>query len=108
MDFSVHADRLDAEADNRLGDLIQYSISGAAFVDMKARVFPVEPPQSWKGADEAQGGWRMRINSSLVPQPSRADRIKCARVFGDLQYRPIDKSPTRDGRYWLVDLQKVT
>jgi hypothetical protein len=112
-DFSVHADRLSAEADTRLGDLIQYAIAGASggdYVTMKARLATNEQPISPRGfarMDEAQSGWRLRIAAALVPHPKISDRIKCAAILGDAVYRPVAADPVRDGRYWLVDLQKV-
>jgi hypothetical protein len=112
VDFSDHADRLSAEADNRLGDLIQYAIgTGGDFVDMRGRIFANEEtitPRSFNRMDEVQSGWRLRIAAALVPNPSKDDRLKCARIFGeDVAYRPVPAVPIRDGRYWLVDLQKV-
>jgi hypothetical protein len=110
-DFSVHADRLSAEADERLGDLIRYAVdgvNGGEFVDMKARVFPVEPPAGWRGSDEAQGGWRLRIAMEKVAKPALTDRIQCDAILGTgTNYRPVSSNPMRDGRYWLIDLQKV-
>jgi hypothetical protein len=58
--------------------------------------------------DEAQGGFRLRVAKDKVPQPSKDDRVKCAAVLGaGAIYRPMAKEPMHDGRYWLVDLQKV-
>lgn len=110
-EFADHAERLSAEADNRLGDLILYAIDGGdggAYVSMKARVFAAEPSRGWNKADEMQGGWRLRVAKVLVPLPSKDDRLQCEAVLGaGTVWRPIATDPISDGRYWLVDLQKV-
>lgn len=110
-EFSVHADRLSAEADERLGDLIRYAVDGANggdFIDMKARIIPIEPVAGFQRMDEAEGLYRLRVAMAKVVQPSRDDRVQCAAILGaGVDYRPMAKNPMRDGRYWLVDLQKV-
>jgi hypothetical protein len=110
VDFAVHADALSAEADNRLGDLIQYAIDGEAganFVPVKGRITAAEPAAGWQAQDEAQGVWRLRIAKDVVPQPSKRDRLTCAPILGADTYRPMSKNPIDDGRYWLVDIQRV-
>lgn len=108
VDFAVHAARLSAEVDNRLGDLIQYAAgAGAAFVEMKGRVFVADASTGLDPIDEAENRWRLRIAKGKVPAPSKADRIKCSTILGNVTYRPVAKDPISDGRYWLVDLQKV-
>lgn len=111
MDFAAHAAALSDAADEHLGDLIEYAVageSGAPFVPLKGRIFAVEPPTNWAATDEMQGGWRLRIAKDKVPNPSKADRLRCSPILGDgTVYRPGPKNPIDDGRYWLVDLQKV-
>lgn len=106
-DFAAHADRASAEADARLGDLILYARNGENFAEMKGRVLAAEPAMGWKAPDEAQGGWRLRIAKANVPLPSLNDRIQCAAILGDAEYRPVAKNPIDDGRYWIIALQKV-
>lgn len=100
--------------DNRLGDLIQYAANGAAggdYVDMRGRILTSEGMPSFRGGlqriDEVRGGWMLRVAKDLVPAPSKNDRVKCASMLGDDVYRPIGSDPIGDGRYWLVELQKV-
>jgi hypothetical protein len=107
VDFAGHAAVLSTEADARLGDLIQYSVDGAAFIDVKARIYSAEPTNDWAKNDEIRGAWRLRIAKAVVPSPSKNDRLTCIPILGDLLYRPIAKDPIDDGRYWLVDLEKV-
>ncbi len=111
VDFSVHADRLSAEVDNRLGDVVSYAVGGAnggAYINIKARVFAAEPTRGWEKGDEMRGGWRLRVAKVHVPLPSIADRIQCEPILGAGEvYRPVSKDPINDGRYWLVDLQRV-
>lgn len=111
VDFDVHADRLRAEADTRLGDSILYAVNGATggdFVAMKARLMEAEPPAGWEPRDEMQGGWRLKIAKALVAKPSKADRIQCDPILGaGLQYRPTAKDPVDAGRYWFVDIERV-
>lgn len=110
VDFAVHADRLSAEADNRLGDSILYAPAGATggdYVAIKGRIEAAEPTEGWSARDEAQGMWRLRVAKDVVPLPSKDDRLQCAAILGDATYRPMAKDPISDGRYWLVDLQRV-
>lgn len=111
VDFAVHADRLVAEADNRLGDLVSYAIGGAsggAYINIKARIYAAEPTKGWEKTDEMRGGWRLRVAKVLVPSPSKDDRLQCEAILGAGNvYRPIARDPMDDGRYWLVDLQRV-
>lgn len=114
MDFAAHATRLSAEADSRLGDLIRYAVNGengGAFVDMRGRISANETPLGTgfgglQRRDEMLGGWRLRIAKDLVTKPAMTDRIECAAIL-DGVYRPMAADPVSDGRYWLVDLQKV-
>ena len=110
MDFSVHADRLSAEADNRLGDLIQLAVeSGGAYGPVRGRIFSSDDsPGGLDRIDESRGGWRLRIAKAVLPQPSKENRIKCDAILGaGAVYRPMAKDPINDGRYWLVDIEKV-
>lgn len=113
-DFTVHADRLSAEADTRLGDLIQYAIDGAsggAYAAIKGRLVANEQPvipRGFERMDEIQSQWRLRVAAEAVPTPTKNDRVKCDAMLGVGQvYRPIGADPIRDGRYWLIGLQKV-
>lgn len=111
--FAVHAERASTEAMARLGDLIQYASGvGGAFVAMQARIFSgtgdvFHQLRGLQKTDESLDVWRLRVAKELVPQPSRDDRVKCQRILGDVVYRPMAKDSITDGRYWLIDLQKV-
>lgn len=111
MDFAVHAAALSAEADVRLGDLLSYAIdgqNGGSYVAMKGRITAAEPASGWQQGDEIRGTWRLRIAKALVPRPTIRDRIQCETILGAGRvYRPVSSNPIDDGRYWLVDLQKV-
>ncbi len=111
MDFAVHAAALSAEADNRLGDSILYGVQaavGGEMVPMKGRIVSPETLRGFGAIDEAAGGWRLRIAKALVPAPSRDDRLQCDAILGEgTTWRPVSKDPIDDGRYWIVDLQKV-
>lgn len=111
MDFAVHAAKLSAEADNRLGDSILYGIGAAVggdLVPMKGRIFASESASGFGSIDEPAGGWRLRIAKDKVARPSLSDRLQCDAILGEgTTWRPAGKDPIDDGRYWLVDLQKV-
>lgn len=110
MDFAVHAARMDDVADEALGDVVLYAVdgaNGAPYVEMKARILQADPAAGWESQDEAKGIRRLRIARSKVENPSRDDRVQCTAKLGPDTYRPANKSPVIDGRYWLVDLQRV-
>lgn len=109
--FSDLAAQLDAEADARLGDSILYAVDGAnggAYIAIQGRIFATDPPAGFQKMDEARGIWRMRVAKVVVPSPNKEDRLQCVPVLGDGTWRPTNKNPVDDGRYWLVDLQRVS
>jgi hypothetical protein len=113
-DFSVHASLLANEADDRLGDLIQYAINGALggnYVAIKGRLVANEQPvipRGFERMDEIQSQWRLRVSAANVPSPTKNDRVQCDAILGAGEtYRPVAADPIRDGRYWLVGLQRA-
>jgi hypothetical protein len=81
---------------------------GAAFTVIKGRITAAEANTFAAGRlDEAQGHWQLRVSKDVVPDPNKDHRIQCAPILGADTYRPTGRDPISDGRYWLVDLQKV-
>lgn len=76
-------------------------------MEIRGRIRANEPPAFSDRQDQARQGWRLRVSKSVVPNPSMQDRLQCPAILGDDTYRPVGPKPIGDGRYWLVDIQKV-
>jgi hypothetical protein len=111
-DFATHAKKLDAQADNRLGDSISYSFDGGgSWTTFKGRIF--SPDDIDEGADintrtRVADRKRLRVSREFVPSVDKGmHRLRCFDVLGAGTWRPTTSRPTIDGRYLLVDIEKV-
>jgi hypothetical protein len=111
-DFAAAVAMLDAKADARLGDSLFYDASGLPAAD-PVKGFIFDPAEiALEGLDVAvdQVGIRRRLKISrlIVPQWTRADRIRSDHgLLIGFTWKPTNGRPITNGRYWLLDLEKV-
>lgn len=110
VDYHAAAMKMDAGVDNHLGDSIEYSTTGGGvFETIKGFIIPVDDDADY-GNRKIEAGprrWRAKISRSLVSSPDPSHRLKCDQVLGDGVYRPSNRSPSVQGRYYVFDLLKV-
>lgn len=102
------SDEMDAVVDANLADQIRYSIRGAPFRTLAGYVEFDNPSLSIDEIDELATRPRLKIAKALIDKPVQMDRIQCTARLGSATYRPVGKAPREQGRYWIIDIQKVT
>lgn len=104
--YAVHAARMDAEVDERLGDDVELKTRGVAvFTTIKAFLYFDEPEESPAPRDSSKGKATLKI-SKAHGRPHLDWRIKSP-LLGGSEWRPIGKDVATAGRYWVTDLQPV-
>lgn len=98
--------QMDEIVDEILGDDVLYSRGGGPFRLLGAFILFVE--DSGGDIDELVERPQLKIAKTLVDRPMRADRLRCTAKLGIATYQPAGNTPRDQGRYWLVDLQKVS
>lgn len=94
--------------DDKLGNDVQYSAGGPdLFRSIKAFiVLPTDVEfQNFDVVDPLNQHERLKVRKELVPTPSKADIIRHPRLPADM--RPENWVSSREGDYWLIDLQKA-
>lgn len=110
MSYAEKAALMDAEVDDRLGDSIFYSFTGAHYVELKGFVIEVDQGDEYGGVALDPQVRRRRVKLSVAKlggrKPQQSDRIK-AEMLGEGVYRPSVGKVATAGRYWLFDVVKV-
>lgn len=111
--FAAAVARLDAEVDNHLGDFLFYDVNGILSAAPVRGTFSDPGDLQILGLDAAldQVGTRRRleINATIVAQPTNRDRIRSEHpLVAGAVWKPTAYRRTRNGRYWLIDLSKVS
>ena len=101
------AGEMDEIVDEVLGDDVLYAKAGGPFRKIGAFVLWVNDTGDGD-FDELLERPRLKVAKALVDRPARADRIRCGAKLGTTTYQPAGTAPQDQGRYWLVDLQKVS
>src|SRR4051812_46268255 len=104
---------MDSQVDVRLGDSILYRAPGEpGFTAHKAFLLFDEAAEGVLTIDSAKVAPRLKIRIGTVPKPSMNARVRTdPEVPGpqlEGEWRPMNGEPKVAGRYWLVDLQKVS
>lgn len=109
MDYAQAAAKMDAGVDLHLGDSILYSTTGGATYEaIKGFAIPVDEEADYENR-KIQGGprrWRLKIATTKIARPDPDHRIKCD-VVGEGVYRPANRVPSTQGRYYVFDILKV-
>lgn len=105
--WAQHATVLDQIVDAEIGDTISYSINGAAPVPMDGFIIFEDDGFGVAGIDELKQRTRLKISKALVPNPRQTDRFTCVARLGAGTWRPSNNAAATQGRYWLVDIQRV-
>ncbi len=113
MSFAAAVAKMDAQADNRLGDSLFYHRGGLISTE-PVKGFITDPAElALAGLDaslETNTGRRRRLEISrqIVDKPTRGDRIESDHpLLAGATWMPSNWLAYRGGRYWLMDL-KVT
>jgi hypothetical protein len=112
VSFAAAVARLDAEADTRLGDFLFYDVGGIQSSEQVAGFFSDPAELQIEGLDAALDNVgrrrRLKISKKLVPNPSKTDRIRSDHPLVDgATWRPTMWKPITNGRYWIMDLEKL-
>ena len=109
-DFDAMIETVDEVADERLGNTVMLSIGGAAAAPVKAFVLgdvETEGQLGYGANDPVNSRYRIKIARSKYPVVRQADRFSHPNMHGGVNCRPSQWITVEDGRYWLIDMQKV-
>lgn len=105
--WADQAQRMDRLVDKTLGDTILYATNGTTFVPLDGFIiFPDEQIGGF-GIDELNSRPQLKIAKELLPAITQTHRLTCVARLGAGTWRPSNKQPASQGRYWLVDIQKA-
>lgn len=110
-DWNEQMAPVDIDVDAELGDRVQFSPGGAnPFIDINLFVSPAGwdiPEQPLDASGTARE--RVLVSRSLLPSITHAMRFIVPQIAPAPQkWRPENWLSIRNGRYWLVDLQKAS
>lgn len=108
MNWDTMIPVVDTTIDDKLGNDVEYAFDGQTFEVIKAYVDHVTPSEnfSFGEVDPLSARPKLKVGKYIVETPSKRHRIK-HRLYGDATYRPENWTQSENGRYWLIDLQKV-
>jgi hypothetical protein len=112
ISFAAAVARLDAEADSRLGDFLFYDVGGIISSE-PVNGFITDPAElQIEGLDASLDNVgkrrRLKISRVLVTTPTKNDRIRGDHPLLDgATWKPSNWRPITNGRYWIMDLEKL-
>jgi hypothetical protein len=107
VSYEDWAAKMDAAVDQHLGDTVEVSIAGGAFVPRKAFVLEENGVIGLDPIDNLAQKQRIKIDKSIVPDPGDTVRFRGAKLGADT-WMPCGDVPETAGRYWLLEIQKAS
>lgn len=97
---------MNVTVDEWLGDDILMSVSGGAWVTIKAFVQFDHGGLGLDAIDELQQRQRIKVSKAIVAEPGDLHRFRASKLGADT-WKPVAKDPDNDGSYWVFDIQKA-
>ncbi len=101
---------LDQTVDRHLGNTVAYALDGLNFENMQAFVINAAEADDVEGfaeIDPLNKRHRLKIGKYLVSEPKKEHRLRHPLIEDGVDCRPGNWQEVENGRYWLIEPQKV-